>query len=152
MKTYYNTTLGIIAITTEDDYVTNISFEKEFIETAETLTNRMAYQEISEYLEGSRKVFTLKYRLGGTAFQKRVWQELCNIPYGEVISYQELATRIGNEKASRAVGSANHRNPLPIIIPCHRVIGKNNKLVGYAGGIDIKAKLLEIEKSKNGKY
>ena len=81
----------------------------------------------------------------GTFFQVKVWQELQKIPYGQTISYQELAVRVGNPKACRAVGMANNKNNIGIIIPCHRVIGKNGKLVGYAGGLNIKQKLLELE-------
>lgn len=83
----------------------------------------------------------------GTGFQRRVWQALCRIPYGETVSYQAVARAIGNEKAVRAVGQANHRNPIPIIIPCHRVIGKGGALVGYGGGLKIKETLLAMEKA-----
>lgn len=81
----------------------------------------------------------------GTEFQKKVWNELRNIPYGQTKTYKDIALAIKNEKACRAIGNANNKNPLPIIIPCHRVIGSNGKLVGYSGGLDIKEKLLNIE-------
>jgi len=84
----------------------------------------------------------------GTAFQLKVWNKLCDIPYGETISYQELASRIGNPQASRAVGLANGSNPIPIIIPCHRVIGSNGQLTGYGGGLAIKQKLLALEQGQ----
>ena len=104
--------------------------------------------QLDEYFAEKRQAFhfeSLAIQPEGTAFQKRVWQELCHIPYGETISYGELARRIGQPTASRAVGLANGRNPISILIPCHRVIGTNGKLVGYGGGLDRKRKLLEIE-------
>lgn len=104
-----------------------------------------AKKQINEYLDGQRTVFSLPFSLVGTDFQKKVWGELLKIPYGTTKSYKEIAINIGNEKASRAVGMANHNNPLPIIIPCHRVIGANGLLIGYAGGMEIKKSLLEIE-------
>ncbi len=103
-------------------------------------------KQIDEYFSLKRKNFDLKLSIEGTDFRKQVWKALTNIPYGEVISYSELAEAVGNPKAVRAVGQANRANPLPIIIPCHRVIGKNKSLVGYAGTrIDIKEKLLTLE-------
>ncbi len=102
--------------------------------------------QLSQYLAGQRKQFDLPLAPQGTHFQKQVWQELCAIPYGQVRCYQDIARAIGNPKAARAVGMANHRNPIAIIIPCHRVIGKNGTLVGYAGGLAMKEKLLRLEK------
>lgn len=105
-------------------------------------------EQLNEYFSGRRLVFQLKkltIRLDGTDFQKRVWNELSHIPYGQTISYGELARRIGQPSASRAVGLANGRNPISILVPCHRVIGTNGKLVGYGGGLDRKRKLLEVE-------
>ncbi len=105
------------------------------------------YQELSEYFAGQRKEFSFAYELVGTDFQKKVWQALCNIPYGETRSYQDIAIAIGNEKACRAVGLANNKNPISIAVPCHRVIGKNGSLVGYAGGLEMKQYLLKLEKN-----
>jgi O-6-methylguanine DNA methyltransferase len=105
--------------------------------------------QLKEYFENKRKVFDLPMEIIGTDFQKRVWKELLKIPYGETISYKELAIRLGNLKTIRAAASANGANPLPIIIPCHRVIGSDGKMVGYGGGLDVKEKLLELEGSKN---
>lgn len=102
--------------------------------------------QLNEYFEGRRKSFTLKTNPLGTEFQKKVWKALSNIPYGVTKSYGEIANEIGAPKASRAVGAANGRNPLSIVVPCHRVIGANGKLTGFAGGIDIKEKLLKLEK------
>ncbi|MDQ7093104.1 methylated-DNA--[protein]-cysteine S-methyltransferase [Desulfosporosinus sp. PR] len=107
--------------------------------------NSQALQQVQEYLKGKRKVFTIPLHSVGTPFQRKVWAELCRIPYGETRNYGELAENVGNPKAQRAVGMANHRNPLGIVVPCHRVIGKDGSLTGYAGGLNIKQRLLELE-------
>lgn len=104
-----------------------------------------ARQQLVEYFAGTRQEFDLPLDARGTPFQQEVWAELCRIPYGQTISYGELARRIGNPAASRAVGLANGRNPLAIIVPCHRVIGANGKLVGFGGGLDRKKILLDLE-------
>lgn len=109
---------------------------------------QQAFSQLEEYFAGERKVFTLPLAPEGTPFQKKVWQALCTIPYGETRCYQEIAVLSGNAKASRAVGMANNKNPISIFIPCHRVIGKNGKLVGYGGGLDKKEALLKLEKTK----
>jgi methylated-DNA-[protein]-cysteine S-methyltransferase len=103
-------------------------------------------RQLQSYFGGSLDTFDLILAPAGTPFQQRVWSELCKIPYGQTISYGELARRIENPKASRAVGLANGSNPLPIVIPCHRVIGSNGKLTGYGGGLPIKEKLLALER------
>jgi methylated-DNA-[protein]-cysteine S-methyltransferase len=103
-------------------------------------------RQLRAYFAGELEIFNLLLSPQGTPFQQRVWKELCHIPYGETISYGQLATRIGNPNASRAVGLANGSNPIPIIIPCHRVIGSNGKLTGYGGGLPIKEKLLALER------
>ena len=103
--------------------------------------------QLEEYFKGQRTKFDLKLDMHGTEFQKKVWQALQSIPFGETRSYLQIATQIGNPKAVRAVGAANGRNPVSIIVPCHRVIGANGKLVGYAGGVDNKTKLLDLEQS-----
>ena len=108
-----------------------------------------SFKQLREYFENKRKVFDLPLEIIGTDFQKKVWKELLKIPYGKTISYKELALRLGNLKTIRAAAKANGANPLPIIIPCHRVIGSDGKLVGYGGGLDVKGKLLELEGSKN---
>ena len=104
-------------------------------------------QEISEYFEGKRKIFTIALDVSGTEFQKSVWDILRKIPYGQTISYQQQAIRLNNPKAVRAVASANGSNRIAIVIPCHRVIGKNGKLTGYAGGLERKRWLLDLETS-----
>jgi methylated-DNA-[protein]-cysteine S-methyltransferase len=103
-------------------------------------------RQLRAYFAGQLEDFDLPIEPEGTDFQRKVWKLLCDIPYGETISYGELARRIGNPKACRAVGLANGSNPIPIIIPCHRVIGSNGKLTGYGGGLPIKEKLLALEK------
>ncbi len=104
-----------------------------------------AKRELEEYFAGKRRTFELTLDLHGTHFQKKVWQELIKIPYGETRSYKEIALAIGALKAVRAIGGANHSNPIPIIVPCHRVIGSNGALVGYGGGLSIKEYLLQLE-------
>jgi methylated-DNA-[protein]-cysteine S-methyltransferase len=101
--------------------------------------------QLEEYFAGERTTFDIPMRLEGTAFQRTVWHELTQIPYGETISYGELAKRIGRPDRARAVGTANGQNPIAVIVPCHRVIGANGKLVGYGGGLDNKRRLLELE-------
>jgi methylated-DNA-[protein]-cysteine S-methyltransferase len=157
MKLYYdsyNCILGEIYIVADESGIKNIELvgEKwqEFIEKQciDKSPNKCydAVKQIDEYFSGKRKNFDLQLSITGTEFRKQVWNALINIPYGKVISYSELAEAIGNPKAVRAVGQANRHNPLPIIIPCHRVIGKDKSLVGYAGKrTDIKEKLLKLE-------
>jgi methylated-DNA-[protein]-cysteine S-methyltransferase len=106
-----------------------------------------ATQQIDAYFAHSLREFSLPLAPGGTQFQKRVWFALADIGYGETESYGSLAARVGNPKASRAVGLANGRNPIPLILPCHRVIGSNGSLTGYGGGLDLKARLLEHERA-----
>lgn len=148
---YYDTKIGKIKIEENGGAITRVDLVKndlqeEIIEKEETLLLKQAIRELSEYFDGKRNSFNLPLELQGTEFQKKVWNALMEIPFGETRSYKEIAKAIGNEKASRAVGMANNKNPIMIIVPCHRVIGANGKLVGYAGGIDVKAKLLNLEK------
>lgn len=112
----------------------------------ETPLLREAHAQLEAYFSKRLMRFDLPYQPSGTAFQLKIWQLLCRIPYGETRTYGQVAAWAGNPKASRAVGMANHRNPLPVFIPCHRVIGGNGKLVGYGGGLEIKQKLLLLEK------
>ena len=104
-------------------------------------------RQLAEYFSGTRRVFDLPLHPVGTAFRMRVWAELQQIPYGQTITYGELARRVGNARGSRAVGGANHHNPISIIIPCHRVIGEDGSLTGYGGGLDMKDALLRLEGS-----
>jgi methylated-DNA-[protein]-cysteine S-methyltransferase len=107
---------------------------------------KKAIDQLHSYFAGELEAFDLPLAPEGTPFQQSVWRNLCEIPFGKTISYGELAQRIGNPKASRAVGLANGSNPIPIVIPCHRVIGSNGKLTGYGGGLPIKEKLLALER------
>jgi methylated-DNA-[protein]-cysteine S-methyltransferase len=106
-------------------------------------------KELSEYFRGERKAFTVPLDMRGTHFQRQVWEALLGIPYGETRSYGQLANQLGNPNATRAVGAANGRNPIAIVVPCHRVIGFNGKLTGFAGGLDAKAHLLKLECQSN---
>lgn len=106
-----------------------------------------AAREIGEYFEGKRRAFAVPTAAAGTPFQQAVWNALKEIPYGETRTYGEIARRIGHPRASRAVGQANNRNPLPIVVPCHRVIGASGALTGYAGGLAVKVRLLELERT-----
>lgn len=104
------------------------------------------FDQIMEYLEGRRREFDFPYLLRGTQFQRKVWQALCDIPYGETRTYGEISAAVGSPGAARAVGMANHRNPILIAVPCHRVIGADGSLTGYGGGLDMKKALLQLEK------
>ena len=116
---------------------------EDWIESAEQFHE--AEKQLREYFDGSRDSFDLKLNPQGTVFQTAVWEQLQNIPYGELCSYKDVATAVGNPKASRAVGMANNKNPIPIIIPCHRVVGASGKLTGYAHGLDMKKSLIDME-------
>ena len=148
-KYFYQTEIGKIFIGESKNFITFITFSEENIPTdykkKETPLIKQCIKEIYEYLEGNRKYFSIKISEEGTNFQKKVWDELKKIPYGETRSYQDIAISIGNIKTSRAIGNANNKNPIAIIIPCHRVIAKNGNLSGYAGGNNIKKFLLELE-------
>ena len=145
---FYETEVGIIGIRENNKSITDIYFSK--VDTNDNIEEtdliKECFKQLKEYFEGNRKKFDLPLDAEGTEFQKKVWNELLNIPYGETKSYKDIAVAIGNEKACRAIGMANNKNPIPIVIPCHRVIGSNGKLVGYAGGLNVKEKLLNIEK------
>lgn len=138
---------GAISIRTNQQGVSAIDFLKEeaaLIAPASALHNEAARQ-LTRYFDGSLQSFSLPLSPAGTAFQQAVWQALQQIPFGETRSYQQIANAIGNPKAVRAVGTANSRNPVAIVIPCHRVIGANGNLTGYAGGLEKKAWLLQHE-------
>lgn len=148
---YYTAPLGIFRITTEADYLigidllpSSVSSESAGAGEPSSLSDR-TFRQILEYLDGSRRTFDLPYRLSGTPFQIKVWQALAAIPYGETKTYGALAKEIGHPGAARAVGAACHVNPLLLVVPCHRVIGGNGSLVGFAIGLDVKKKLLQLE-------
>ncbi len=144
----YETKVGYFKIAYADEYITffkklhDISIQDFGIKTA---ISDAAHAQLCEYLDGKRKSFDIPYVLKGTDFQKKVWSALCEIPYGEVRSYKDVAVAVGNPKASRAIGLANNKNPITVIVPCHRVIGSSGKLVGYAGGLEMKKYLLAME-------
>lgn len=131
----------------QDDAVTLLMRTKEPAGSAgRTALTDLVFQQITEYMDGRRRAFTFPYILRGTAFQQKVWRELCAIPYGETRTYGEIAAAVGNPRACRAVGMANHHNPILIAVPCHRVIGANGKLTGYGSGLDMKEALLQLER------
>lgn len=145
MDTYtYDTPIGKLSIRANEEAILQIRFGEAEC-TKETPLIWEAYAQLTEYFDGYRKSFNLPMQMVGTEFQKKVWEALCTIPYGETICYGELAKMVGNPKAARAIGMANNKNGFPILIPCHRVIGADGSLTGYAGGLGVKKKLLAIE-------
>lgn len=144
---YYESPIGNLRIVVEENSLVALDFmEDEKKQSDEHTYINEVKKQLDEYFKGKRKLFDLKIKINGTDFQSKVWNELAKIPYGETISYKELATRIGNDKACRAVGNANNKNKISIVIPCHRVVGSSQKLVGYAGGIEKKKWLINHEK------
>jgi methylated-DNA-[protein]-cysteine S-methyltransferase len=147
----HQTQLGVFQVIEQEGVLTGLKLNKEvpklgFVYRKTPLIAK-AVTQLDEYLAGQRKDFDLPIAPAGTEFQQKVWQALRKIAYGTTLSYQELAGQIGNPKACRAVGGANNKNPIIIIIPCHRVIGKDNSLTGFGAGLDVKAKLLALEKA-----
>ena len=144
--TYETIELGSVTFVEEDGALLAISTHRSYQGICqETALIKEAHLQLMEYLIGERKTFDLPLNPQGTDFQKRVWKALCEIPYGETRCYKQIAESIGNPKAVRAVGMANNRNPLLVVVPCHRVIGADGKLVGYAAGLDKKEFLLRLE-------
>lgn len=139
--------LGIVYIIFDEQFIYALSLQQpcDLMQNENTISS-LAKQQLDEYFKGIRKTFSLPIKPEGTPFQKRVWEALCTIPYGETASYKQIAIQVDCPKAARAIGMANNKNPLMIIVPCHRVIGTNGKLVGYAGGLAIKEILLNLEK------
>ena len=148
-RAYYASPVGELLIESEGDVITTVNFLKDTTREEEhrTAVIDQCITELDEYFSLGRKFFTVTLSPQGTPFQQRVWNELINIPYGTTISYAELANRLGDPKTIRAAGLANGQNPIAIIIPCHRVIGKNGDLVGYGGGLENKEWLLQHEGS-----
>jgi methylated-DNA-[protein]-cysteine S-methyltransferase len=148
-----DTPVGRLLLAGTDEYLTLLWFQSgsrpmtpDLSWRRDSVPLRHAAEELHEYFAGRLQRFSLSLQPKGTEFQKRVWSALQEIPYGETISYGQLAERIGNPKASRAVGLANGANPISIVVPCHRVIGASGKLTGYGGGLTIKEKLLALER------
>ena len=149
----YDTDIGPVTVSETDGKLTMLSFgciDMPGGSRRETDLLRKAYRQLCEYLTGKRRDFQLPLCPKGTPFQQQVWQSLREIPYGETVSYKTLAEKIGKPKACRAVGMANHRNPIAIVIPCHRVVGADGSLTGYAGGLALKRRLLELEQRTSG--
>lgn len=149
---YYDTPVGRILIREENGKITNLDFEKvdKNFELKETYILKEANKQLNEYFQGKRKNFDLDISIKGSEFQVTVWNNLKTIKYGQTLTYKELAIKVGNNNASRAVGNANSKNPIPIFIPCHRVIKSDGGIGGYLGsskeGIKIKDYLLKLEK------
>ncbi len=143
---YYTSPVGELVIESDAEKIVTVNFLKDS-KRAESRTSiiEQCIAELDEYFFAGRKFFSVELDLRGSDFQKKVWNELLTIPYGKTISYEELAIRIGNIKSIRAVGLANGQNPLAILVPCHRVIGKGGALVGYGGGLENKEWLLYHE-------
>jgi methylated-DNA-[protein]-cysteine S-methyltransferase len=146
---YYSFSVCSLGIAEKEGAISNIFFDEDKapkgFEKVESPLIKKAAKQLTEYFDGKRKVFDLPLTFHGTTFKVKVWETVQAIPYGETRSYGEIAKIIKNPKASRAVGMANHTNQLAIIIPCHRVIGHDGSLTGYAGGLDIKQRLLDLE-------
>lgn len=158
VKFVYTSPIGELGLVEENGALVEIKFlweekkkeefqkvEGDYKELKYSLVLKETVKQLEEYFQGKRREFDLPLHPHGTKFQQKVWEALRTIPYGEVKTYKDVAISIGNEKACRAVGLANNKNPIPIIIPCHRVIGSSKKLVGYAGGLSTKISLLHIE-------
>lgn len=143
---YYESPIGWLRIRADEQAITEVNFcGASKTEHRSEIINR-CIQELDEYFSGTRKNFQVPLKfVYGTCFQQRCWCELLTVPYGATCSYQQLAEAVGNRNAVRAVGGANHRNPICILVPCHRVIGKDGSLTGYGGGIEKKLFLLELE-------
>ncbi|MBK5253584.1 MAG: methylated-DNA--[protein]-cysteine S-methyltransferase [Peptostreptococcaceae bacterium] len=142
----YKSKYGNIKIEYDDDKITCLKKIYNNEAGKKTTLTDQVNNELLEYLGGKRKSFDFEYKLIGTEFQIKVWEALCDIPYGETRSYKEIAEAVDSPKAYRAVGMANNKNPITFAVPCHRVIGSNGELVGYAGGIEMKKSLLDMEK------
>ncbi|EXB25637.1 methylated-DNA--[protein]-cysteine S-methyltransferase [Acinetobacter courvalinii] len=154
---YMDSPVGALKLVAHDQALVAVMWDNEDhkrVRLAELVEDRQhpmlhkVKQQLEEYFAGQRQQFDLPLDFQGTAFQQQVWQALLNIPYGETRSYKEIAVQLGNEKAVRAVGAANGKNPISIIAPCHRVIGSSGALVGFAGGLDKKQILLSLEQSQ----
>lgn len=140
---------GLVAILWENDNPKRVKLGT-LVENSDHPILLETERQLKEYFQGSRKSFSLKLDLMGTKFQNDVWQALLAIPFGETRSYGQLARQLGNPRATRAVGAANGKNPISIVVPCHRVIGASGKLTGFAGGLKTKAHLLELESNQKG--
>ena len=139
--------IGVLGLRTENGFLTEIAFGGLPEEGGDDPLLDRAQRQLAEYFAGTREEFDLPLNPNGTPFQKKVWDALRQIPYGETRSYGDIARAVGSPKGFRAVGMANHVNPIPVVIPCHRVVGSKGALTGYAGGLNVKSALLELEKA-----
>lgn len=148
LKTYYKSEIGLIEIAGTEDGILSVNFVEEKSMGSSEIPSHLkeCVRQLDEYFSGKRKEFSVKIEVQGTDFQKKVWRKLMRIPFGQTASYKDVAQAIGNAKALRAVGNANNKNKIGIIIPCHRVIGSDGKMVGYGGGIWRKEWLLKHER------
>jgi len=146
-KCHYQSPVGCLEIGASGNKITRLIFcqESDVVEQVHNPALQQCCKELDEYFAGKRKHFDVAIAFSGTSFQHKVWEELLQIPYGKTISYADLAKAAGSPKACRAVGSANGKNPIAIIIPCHRVIASNGELGGYAHGLEVKKQLLKLE-------
>jgi methylated-DNA-[protein]-cysteine S-methyltransferase len=147
-RMYYETPIGWLEVVGDEKAIEFVRFvedelERQVIGRSEVVSK--CIEQLDEYFKGKRRTFDVPLKQVGTPFQQQVWKALESIPYGETVSYLHVAKKIGNEKAVRAIGGANNKNPIAIIVPCHRVIGKSGKLVGYEGGLWRKEYLLKLE-------
>jgi methylated-DNA-[protein]-cysteine S-methyltransferase len=149
MLFFRETSIGKIGIAEKDGCISHLFLPTDCapqdMEIGETPLLKQAFEQLELYLNGQLKEFTVPLKAEGTDFMKSVWQKLLDVPYGQTASYKDIAIAVGNHRGYRAVGMANNRNPIPIIIPCHRIIGSNGDLVGYGGGVEMKVKLLGLE-------
>jgi len=155
MATYFKTMdspIGVLKLSSDEQYLKSISFDAEYLESESFIPDVLAFaqKQLEAYFSGRLIQFNLPIDPEGTAFQRSVWEKVMKVEYGRTKSYVEIARAIGSEDSSRAVGMANGRNPVPIIIPCHRIIGHNGKLTGYAGGLERKKWLLLHERKYAG--
>ncbi len=149
-KIIYDSPVGKLGLVEKDGALIAVCFEHELpgyaaAEVRETSLLQEARRQLERYFTGELQEFDLPLAPEGTPFQQKVWQSLCKVPYGQTVSYGDVAKDVGSPRGARAVGMANHSNPICIIIPCHRIIGTNGRLVGYGGGLETKARLLKLE-------
>ena len=147
-KYFYQTSVGKLYISEKDEKICRVSFSDDILaDVCKTDLIEETYKQISQYFLGDRKNFDIPIILEGTEFQEKVWKALLTICYGQTVSYKDLAEMIDSPRAYRAVGNANNKNKIMIIVPCHRVVGNNGDLTGYSGGLNIKKYLLDLEKN-----
>ena len=146
---YLETPIGLLAVVATDQFVIGVDFALKQKDSSANKISKQAVKELAEYFAGKIEKFSVPIFYTGTAWQNTVWNKLLSVPYGSVISYQDLAAAVGKPKAARAIGQAVNKNPIAIIVPCHRVVGSRGDLVGYAGGLKKKEYLLKLENNYN---